>query len=142
MQKLIFVAMLVLVGFNSYADNRGESDGDTTKHVNFNGIFPEVFDNTPESEEPQSVEAHIGAVQGTVEQITGTGFRYIILVDKEGKRHKLLWIHNFDGSELLSQSHALIGKKVSIEYQPLKCYMPKEHVFVMMPQMRGLSLIE
>lgn len=143
MQKLILVCTLILLSLSSYA-GLGENDGDTTSvRVSFNGVFPEIFDEPAREKDAKETVVAFGAIQGVIEKIENKGFRYIVLVDKEGKRHKLLWLYNFRGSEFLTRhNHKLEGQEVTIEFQTLRCYMPKEQIYVMLPQMKGLAVID
>lgn len=73
-----------------------------------------------ENEEPA-----VTTVKGKIKSIDENEFLFITVMDKDKKETRMIWLRHFKGSdEFLSNPKKLIGKKVTIKYQSINCYIP------------------
>jgi hypothetical protein len=65
-------------------------------------------------------------ISGTLKAVEGDDFSQLIIEDPTGRRHKILWMGYFKGSERLIESpEKALGRKVTVTYEEVECYSPK-----------------
>ena len=81
-------------------------------------------------------------VSGTLTSIETKEFSHFIITDKNGKKHTLYWIHQFDNSDkFISQPSKFIGKKIGAMYEETKVYNPATKSYITIKELYGLEIL-
>ena len=91
------------------------------------------------SEQPA---AQGGTLTGTIQELGGTEFAYLIVKDDQGRDHKMLWLRYFQGSEALKADSGLKGKKVSVNYNTMECYSPSLKDYYNCKEITSLKMLD
>jgi hypothetical protein len=90
-------------------------------------ICPSLF--TVFMEDPQE-EKEVLELTGKIKSVETNEFLFVILKEDSGKEHALLWFRYFPGSdEFKDDPKKLVGKKITIVYQDIECYFPKQKAY-------------
>jgi hypothetical protein len=80
-------------------------------------------------------------VEGKVKQVIEGDYVTVVLVDAEGREHKLIWADHFTGeAPFIANPQDLKDKKVAIGYQLLEKYVPKMHDYYALKQIVRLEV--
>jgi hypothetical protein len=86
-------------------------------------VFTYLTENNADDKKDNS---EIITVSGKIKSIDENEFLFITVKEENGKEIRMIWLRHFIGSDdHLTNPQKLIGKKVTIKYQPIECYLPK-----------------
>lgn len=79
-------------------------------------------------------------ITGKLIAIEGTEMSRLIVADASGRKHKLLWMGYFPGSEqLVNNPKVVVGQTVSFTYETVECYSPKLKDYINCKVLRGVE---
>jgi len=88
----------------------------------------------------EEIEAETLKIDGVIKAVSGEDFSYVV-VEKDGRSQKFLWLRYFKGSEVLSEDpDGMVGKKVTIYYQNIECYSPKLRDYIIQKEITELTI--
>ncbi len=94
----------------------------------------------PQGAAPAPMNAKM-SMEGTLTGIEGEEVATLVIKEASGRTHKLLWMDYFEGSDqLISNPKALVGKKVSVEYETAEMYSPQMKDYVERKKVTGIKV--
>lgn len=82
----------------------------------------------------------VSNISGTLRAIEGDDFSQLVVEDESGRKHKLLWLGYFNGSEqLIEDQSRAIGRRVNVSYETVECYSPKANDYINCKEIKALS---
>lgn len=92
-------------------------------------ICPKVFEAFIGDDE-ETEEATNISISGKIKSIEEGDFLYVNFKEDSGKEHKLIWLRYFSGSdEFQEDPKKLVGKRGTVTYQNIECYLPKAKIY-------------
>ena len=90
-------------------------------------LCPNVFSFlTRDETEQRENSLQFFTVSGKIKSIDESDFLFLNLREESGKETRLIWLQYFKGSDdYIAEPRKIVGKKVSVKYQPIECYLPK-----------------
>ena len=85
--------------------------------------FQEYLEEQPDEDDTRVT----GELEGKMVNFEKDGLMYVILIDDNNRKHKLLWLTPFDGDGFLTDQ---LGKKVKFQYVMLDIYEPRLNEYV------------
>ena len=80
------------------------------------------------------------SVEGKVKDVIEGDYVTILLVEKDGREHKLVWANHFDGeAPFVANPQALKNKEVSVKYYMSERYVPKMHEYFSLKHIASLT---
>ena len=90
-------------------------------------ICPNVFTILSDDDSANDdASSEVFTVAGKVKSVDENEFMFITVKEETGKETRMVWLRHFKGSdEYLSNPRQLVGKKVTVKYRSIDCYLPK-----------------
>jgi hypothetical protein len=80
-------------------------------------------------------------VEGKIKDVIEGDYVTILLVDKDGREHKLIWSNHFSGeSDFIANPQGLKNKNVEVSYYLSERYVPKMHDYFSLKNINGLVI--
>lgn len=79
-------------------------------------------------------------VEGKVKDVIEGDYVTVLLVEKDGREHKLVWANHFDGeAPFVANPQSLKNKEVSVKYYMSERYVPKMHEYFSLKHIASLT---
>ena len=80
------------------------------------------------------------SVEGKVKDVIEGDYVTILLVEKDGREHKLVWANHFDGeAPFVANPQGLKNKEVSVKYYMSERYVPKMREYFSLKHIASLT---
>lgn len=95
--------------------------------------------NTPPPPPPPPPVSTV-EVEGKVKEVIEGDYVTVLLVEKDGREHKLIWANHFEGdAPFVSNPQGLKNKDVSVKYYMLERYVPKMREYFSLKHISSLT---
>ena len=102
---------------------------------------PKIFEKIASlSAPPKASVSEVKEIAGTLKDLVQSDFATLVVEDANGRKHDMLWIGYFKGSEDLGTNYKEhVGKKVKVRYTELECYSPKLKEYINKKEVKELT---
>ncbi len=80
------------------------------------------------------------SVEGKIKEVIEGDYVTVLLVEKDGREHKLIWANHFEGeAPFVANPQGLKNKDVSVKYYMLERYVPKMREYFSLKHISSLT---